>query len=829
MGMFADRLRQVLRRLGRAKMFTAITLITLAVGVGANTVIFSVVEGVLLKPLAYPDSERLIGIWHTAPGIGIPDLNTAPFLYFIDREQNKTLEDTGAYTGDSVTVTGAGDPQHVNALDVTSSVLPILRVLPAMGRDFTEADNAPGAPPTAMISYAYWQQKFGSSNDVIGKMISADGLPRQIVGVLPRDFHFLDREDDSLLLPMGWDRSKTKLGQFSFDGIARLKPGVTLEQANADMARLLPIAIRSFPPPEGFSVKLFDQAKIAPNLKTLKKVVVGDVGKTLWVLMGSIGMVMLIACANVANLLLVRVEGRRQELAVRAALGAGLKGIIGDLMFESLVLGVTGSLFGLALAYGALRLLVALAPTGLPRIHEIGIDVPVLLFTLGLALLSSLLIGFIPVIKYAGKSFMTGLNAGLREGSRGQSQSKNQHVTRSALVVFQVALALVLLICSGLMIRTFHALTLVRPGFDAPDSLQTFHLFIPDTQITDKEMARVLHVEQEIQDKLAGLPGVTSVAFGSGVPMDGHQSNDPVSAQDRASHDGELTSIRRFKFVAPGYFAAVGTPLIAGRDYTWTDSYQKLPVTIVSENLARELWHDPRNALGKRIRVTTTEDWREIIGVVGDVHDDGVSEKAPSMVYWPAMMGQFEGDKERVQRGVTYAIRTPRAGSAAFMREVQAAVWSTNGNLPLSDVHTLGYFYTKSMARTSFTLVMLSVAGTMALLLGVVGIYGVISYTVSQRTREIGIRMALGAQRQAITAMFVRGGLVLTAIGVGFGLVAALVAMRLMSSLLFNVSPVDPLTYGVITVGIVLVAYIACYLPSRRASAVDPMDALRAE
>ena len=252
-------------------------------------------------------------------------------------------------------------------------------------------------------------------------------------------------------------------------------------------------------------------------------------------------------------------------------------------------------------------------------------------------------------------------------------------------------------------------------------------------------------------------------------------------------------------------------------------------MTIVSENLARELWHDPRKALGKRIRVTNTEGWREIIGVVGDVHDDGVSEKSPATVYWPILMGPFEGQKERVQRSVTYTIRTPRAGSAAFMKEVQAAVWSTNANLPLSEVHTLGYLYTKSMARTSFTLVMLSVAGAMALLLGVVGIYGVISYTVSQRTREIGIRMALGAQRRAITSMFVRGGLVLTAIGVGFGLVSAFVAMRLMSSLLFNVSPVDPLTYGVITVAIVAVAYVACYLPSRRASSVDPVDALRAE
>jgi predicted permease len=340
---------------------------------------------------------------------------------------------------------------------------------------------------------------------------------------------------------------------------------------------------------------------------------------------------------------------------------------------------------------------------------------------------------------------------------------------------------------------------------------------------------RLLHMEQEIQDKIAAIPGVTSAAIGTRVPMDGGASYDVLYAQDRAYAEGELPPIRRFKFIAPGYFSTLGTPLIAGRDFRWTDLYGTLPVAIISENFAREYWHDPATALGKRIRVSSKDDWREIVGVAADVHDDGVSKAAPSTVYWPLLMARFESDETNTERYFTVLIRSQRAGSESFMKEVQQAVWSTDSDLPLADVHTLGYYYNRSMARTSFTLVMLSVASGMALLLGVVGIYGVISYSVSQRTREIGIRMALGAQRESITGMFLGHGLLLTGIGVAFGLAASFAAMRLMSSLLFDVSPVDPVTYGTITVAIVVIASLASYLPSRRAATVEPVNALRAE
>lgn len=825
MAQFSDQLKQVARRLARAPLFTAITLITLAVGVGANTVVFSVVESVLLKPLNYPHPEQLIGIWHRAPGIGLDSLNIAPFLYFIDREQSTTLVDIGVYNFNSLSVTGAGEPEHVRGLDVSDGTLPLLGVKPELGRLFSRRDDLPNAPKTVLISDGYWRQKFGGSNSAVGRSITVDGETREIIGVLPRGFHFLDQDDAAVIEPMQIDRSKTKLGNFGMQALARMKPGVTMAQVNADLTRLIPVSVRSFPAPEGFNPAILEKAQLQPTLRTLKQDVIGDVGNVLWVVMGSIIMVLLVACANVANLLLVRVEGRRQELAVRAALGAGRGRITSGLLFESLVLGLAGSAIGLVLAFGALRLLIAIAPTGLPRLREIGIDLPVLLFTLGLALFVSLVIGLIPVIKYAG----AGLHTGLREGGRTLSQSRERHRARKSLVVLQVSLALVLLICSGLMIRTFRALTPVSPGFTDPDSLQTFRLYIPESQVPDTQRERVVRTEQAILDKLAAIPGVSSVAITTAIPMDGNNRFDPVFAQDRTYRDNELPPIRRFKFVSPGFLKTMGTPLVAGRDLTWNETYQKRPVAIISESMAREYWHDAASALGKRIRVANTDDWREVIGVAGDIHDDGVSKPASVSVYWPIWMDNFEGNKETVRRDAGYVIRASQAGSAAFMKQVQAQVWSVNGNLPLADATTMGELYTKSMARTSFTLVMLCVAGSMALLLGIVGIYGVISYAVSQRTREIGIRMALGAQREALTAMFVRQGLLLTGIGIVFGVAAAFATMRLMSSLLFNVSTMDPWTYATAIASIVAISWIACYVPSRRAAAVDPTNALRAE
>jgi predicted permease len=811
----------VLRSLVRSPLFTAVALLTLAVGIGANTAIFSVVNGILLKPLPYPHPEELVAVWLAAPGLNIKDLNLGPADYFIFREQDRTFQDIGLYMGSTVNITGSGVPEQASGLMVTDGLLPVLGATPLLGRSFTPADDQPGSPDTVILTSGYWQRKFGGDRSIVGKTITVDGTPHQVLGVLRQDFGF-GGTNVALLLPIKFDRGKTFLLPFNYDAIARLRPGVTLAEANADVGRMLPIALRSFPPPPGYSLKMFEDARMVPNLRTLKQHVVGEVSKLLWVLMGGIGFVLLIACANVANLLLVRAQGRQQELAIRAALGATPWRIAAELLLENLVLALLGGVLGLALAYAALRVLVAMAPADLPRLEEIGIDGPTLLFSLAASLVSSLLFGSIPVLKYASKHVGTGL----RQGGRSMSEGRERHRSRNMLVVVQVALAVILLISSGLMIRTFHALTTVDPGFVAPAQLQTFRVNIPDTDIKDPE--QVVRIQQEILRKIEVLPGASSVGLSMSVPMDGNGWEDTLFVKDRKYSPGELP-IHRFRFVAPGFFKTLGTSLVAGRDFTWSDIYSKVPLAIISEKLARETWHDPSLALGKQIRANEKDDWREVVGVVRDVHDDGVDKEAPSSVYWPILAAHFTGTELDVRRYVTYSVRSPRAGSESFMSEVRRAVWSVDPNLPLADVHTLDYFYRTSMARTSFTLMMLAIAGSMALLLGIVGLYGVIAYSVSQRRREIGIRSALGAQKRELTGLFVRQAMLLTAGGVTCGLVGALALTHLMSSLLFGIKPTDPATFAVVSIGLLSTAAVSSYLPARRAATVNPLEALRAE
>ncbi len=818
-------LQYVFRRLGRAPLFSAIALITLALGIGANTAIFSVINGVLLKPLPYPRAQELAGVWHLAPGVaGISgNINCSPTMYFTYREENHTFQDFGLWSNDGANVTGVGDPEQVQALDVTYGTLQALGVQPVLGRWFSQADDTPGTPETVMLTYGYWQRRFGGNPAVVGRSLDVNSRPRTVIGVMPRDFRFLNSKMD-LILPEQFDRSKIFLGNFSYQGIARLKPGVTLEQANADVARMIPIWLRAWPPAPGFSRTLFENAHFAPKVQPLKQEVVGDIGATLWVLMGTIGLVLLIACANVANLLLVRAESRQQELAIRAALGAGWGRIAREMLLESVTLGVLGGGLGLALAYAALRILVAKGPSTLPRLGEIGIDPLVLGFTLVVSLLAGLLFGLIPAIKYAGPH----VALSLRGGGRTMSQGRERHRARNTLVVVQVGLALVLLIGSGLMIRTFQALRNVPPGFTHPEQVQLLHISIPDSQVKDPE--RVMRMENDMIDKLAAIPGVSGAAFASGAPIERiNNENDLLYAKDKNYSPGQIPPIRPYRYISPGFLKVDGTPLIAGRDFTWTDVYEKRRVTMVSENLAREMWGSPAAALGKQVRSGLNDPWREVVGVVSNVYDAGVDQKAPSIAYWPPMMDQFDLDKLHVTRFGVLAVRTNRAGTESFLTQARQAIWSVDGSLPVFLVRTLQDVYNGSLARTSFTLVLLAIAGAMALLLGVVGIYGVIAYAVTQRTREIGIRMALGAEPARLQRMFVRQGLLLAAVGAALGLVAAVALTRLMSTLLFKTAALDPLTYAAVSAVLILAAALASYFPSRRATAVDPVEALRIE
>jgi predicted permease len=539
--------------------------------------------------------------------------------------------------------------------------------------------------------------------------------------------------------------------------------------------------------------------------------------------MGTISMVLLIACANVANLLLVRTQSRQQELAVRASLGASRRRIAGGLFVESIMLGLAGGAVGIGLAYAALRLLLRIGPANLPRLNELAIDLPTLGFSFCASLFSGVSFSLMPMLKGAGSKIATVV----RGSGRTSSQSKERHRASAVLVVAQVALALILLISSGLMIRTFQALRNVNPGFTKPESIQIFRLSLPFSRFP--QMEQVVRTEVAIRDKLAEIPGVTEVAFSNTVPLDGRLSWDPVSVEDKVYPAGE-TPTRTFRFVSPGFFAAMGTKLIAGRDITWTEFHNHRPVALVSENMARELWGTADAALGKRIHEPGPKPtWREIVGVIEDVRNTGSQFKAPSIAYFPAVMENGYGNPLYVQPFVAYTIRTDRAGTPSFLAEARAAVWSVNSNLPVFLVSTMKDLYDQSLAPTSFTLVMLAIAATMALLLGIVGIYGVMSYAVSQRTREMGIRLALGARPGQLKRMFVGNGLILAGTGVVIGLVAAAGLTRLMKSLLFGISTLDPAIYIAMPVVLVAAAILASYLPARRASRIDPSEALRLE
>ena len=815
-------LKHVLRRLLRLPMFTALTVVTLGLGIGANSAIFSVIDGVLLKPLPYRQAGELLAVNHAAPGVNLPNAGIAAFLYYTYRDEARSFQDIGMWNMETTSVTGLAEPEEIISLDVTDGVLPILGIQPALGRLFTKTDDSPDGGKTVILTHGYWRAKFGGEPSAIGRTLVLDGRPHEIIGVLPETFRFLDRRP-AIVLPLQLDRSKTFLGQFNFRGIARLKPGVTISEASADVGRLIPVALTRYPAFPGFNAKMFEEARLAPLVQPLKQSVTGDLGTVLWLLMGMVGMVLLIACANVANLLLVRVEGRQHELSIRAALGAGRGQIARELMLESVTLGVLGGVVGLGLAFAALKLLVAIAPANLPRMDQIAIDGSVLLFTLLVSILAGALFGAIPVLKYAGPRVGTAL----RSEGRALTHSRERHRARSTLVVVQVALALVLLIGSGLMIRTFQALKQVKPGFDRPDQVQTLRISIPSTLVRDPVAA--VRMEQSILDRIAAIAGVRAAGLTTVVPLDNDRWQDPVFAEDHTYTDTQIPRLRTFKFISPGLLATMGNTLVAGRDFTWTDLYDKRPVAMVSENLARELWQEPSAAIGKRIRESLKAPWREVVGVVGDERDDGLDQKAPTIVLWPIMMENFTSEPTFVRRSLAYIVRSDRTGSRELVNEISRAVWSVNPNLPVADVRTLQEVYDKSLARTSFTLVMLAIAGGMALLLGVAGIYGVIAYSVSQRTREIGIRLALGARNEEVTGMFVRHGARLAALGIVCGVAVALALTRLMSSMLFDVSPIDPLTYGGVSLGLAAAAVLAAYVPARRATMVDPVEALRAE
>jgi putative ABC transport system permease protein len=795
--------RQAARVFSKQPAFAAAVVLTLALGIGATTAIFSVVYGVLLKPLPFHEPERLVSLQQIAPhGAGA---NHGPGTYLTYRENYQVFEGIGAWDPTEVSITGGGDPERVQGLLVSASTLPLLRVQPILGRAFSAEDDTPGGPPRVILTHGYWQRRFGGAENVVGQQLIIDGRPTEVIGVLPASFKFL-RTRPAIVLPLPLDVNAPRGISFGFQALARMKPGVTLAQANADVARMI-----SLLPPT------FARLELRPNVRPLAADVIRNIGQILWILLAAVGVVLLIACGNVANLFLVRAEGRHQELAVRAALGASRGRIARALLSESVVLALAGGLLGVLLAQAAIGLLRTIAPAELPRVDDIGVDWMVLLFTVSVSVLSGALCGALAVIRF-GKPSITAL----KEGGRSASDAPGRHRTRDALVVGQIALALTLLIVSGLMIRTFLAMRQVDPGFTRPEDVQTFVLAIPASLISDPQQAA--RTFAGVAEQLARLPGVTSVGLSSSITMDGEDNGNYAAIEEFPDPEGTMVKLRRFKSIGPGYFETMGNRLVAGRSITWNDVYEQRPVVIISEPLAREYWGEPAKAIGKRVRGSSSRfPWREIIGVSGNERDDGLTQPPTPIVYWPMLSESYRW------RTMAYAVRSTRVGAPGFVRELEQAVWSVNPNLPLATVQTLEEIQVSSMTQTSFALVMLGIAASVALLIGMVGIYGVVAYVAAQRTREIGIRMALGAQIGDVQKMFLRHGLWLTTIGIAIGIGIALMLTRVMSAFLFGVGPMDPTTYAAVSAVLAGMTLVATYLPAHRASRVDPVVALRAE
>jgi putative ABC transport system permease protein len=804
--------RHAARRLVCTPMFTLATLVTLALGIGANVAIFSIVNTVLLQPLPFHDADRLVGLWQTAPGVDVENLNASLADYLTYREESRTLADVALWNRNAATVTGINQPERVDTLSATHRLLPLLGVHPAIGRPFAERDDQEGSPDVVMLGYRYWQRQFGGDRNVVGRLITVDGTRREIIGVLPKGFWFMDAPHD-LVLPVRFNRTNVRLAGYNYRAIGRLRPGVDLAGVNADVARMIRVAFSKFPPPQGMTLGMMEDARLGPKVRPLVDDLVGDLGKSLWVVTATIGIVLLIACANVANLLLVRTEGRAQELAVRAAIGATRGRLARDVLAESLLLGLVGGAVGLGLAALALRAAPSLAPARLPRLDLIGVDAATIVFTLVISIAAGFLFGTLPVLKWSAVR----LNDALKAGGRGGSAGRDRNVARNTLMVVQVALAVVLLIGSGLMLRTYQSMRRVQPGFTDPATLQTLRLTIPRDVAADDAALRVAH--QAMLERLAALPGVEATGVIDALPMGGDDSNDPIFASDRTYAPDTIPPLRRFVRVAPGAFRVMGTRVAAGREFEWPDIHGDRPVVLISENFAREYWGSAAAAIGKQIRDNPGDPWSEVIGVVADIRQDGVDRPAPSTVYW----------RLRDSRSVTYMLRSPRAGTGSFAAEIRSAVAAQSPATPITQLRSMQEVYEESMARTTLTLTLLGISGAMALLLAVVGIYALISYTVSQRTREIGIRMAIGAQQGSVQRMFVGYGLTWSGVGAAAGLVAAVPLSRLMSALLFEVKPLDPLTYAAVGAGLLGAAAVASYLPARRVTRIQPIEALRAE
>lgn len=811
--------RSAVRNLVNRPSFTVPALATLGLAIGAAIIAFTVVAGVLLQPLPYSNPAALVDVVHEAPAAGLDEIGGSPAVYFTYREHNESFTAIGLWDSDDspATVTGGGEPESVTTLEVTHEILPILGTAPFVGRAFNPADDVPGAAPTAILSNRYWQRRFGGA-DVLGRTLTVNGVAREVIGVLPPAFRFFEYDAD-VLYPMQPQRAGAEFGSFDSRAIARLRDGVTLEQANADVRRMIPILEAEFPSPR----PSFTSATFAPKLRSLKDSVVRNLDDTLWILFGTTGILLLAACSSVVNLVLLRNESRRHEVAIRTALGATAARIGSAIALEGVLLALAAGLVGLAIAAIVLPLVLDESAEVLPGVMAVGIDVRVALFALALAVLAGVALAVAPAFRL----LQPGVALPLQRGAGSIGEGPHRHRVRHALVVTQVALAVLLLIGSGLMWRTFAALRDVPPGFSEPDTIQTFQVTLPPAGNAAVDGETTVRAHQAIAERLRAVNGVDSVAlagFEDGLPLDGDGRGAAVEIDQRPRPPG-TAPVRQLQLVSPGFFETLGTPLIAGRTFEWTDAFENRPVALISENMAIEEWGSPAAALGKRIRVIPPAPWMEVVGVVQSVQHDGLDRPPPGSVAVPLQTAGVL----RAPPAATFVVRSGRVGTPGFVRELQQAVWGVQPAVSLLNMRTLGDLYRRALARTSLTLKLLGTLASIAVLLGVIGVYGSISYAVAERRREIGICRALGATDAALRRRFVLQALLLAGSGAAAGVAAAAALAQALRSQLFGVSALDPATYGVVAAVLITAAGLASYAPARRAAAVDPMEVLRAD
>jgi len=814
-------IRQAARRLVRTPLFTATAALTLALAIGANASLFTVVHRVVLNPLPYPESERLIALDYGFPSRNIPSgiTSMAWQLYFQFADHARALEGVAVYSSSPMTLTGRGEPRQIVVTQATPSLASVLRVSPAIGRWFTEAEGVSGATSVAVLSHGLWVRQFGGDRGIVGRSITLDGEPAEIIGVMPAAFSFPDTRSEVWTAAQSTRATASFL--FNLTGIARLRTGATVQTARTEITALIQDLSRRVP----------NQGGMASTAVPLQEAILGRIAGTLWILLASAGLVLLVACANVANLFLVRSETRQREVAVRRALGAGRRNIARYFFSESVLLAVFGGAMGVALAWGGVQLLVAYGPATLPRLNEVRIDGVVLAFSIALSLLSAATFGLIPLMRLAPVATT------LQEQGRGQTATRGSHRARQLLMGAQVALALILLIASGLMLRSFQKLRAIDPGFD-PSSTLTFTIGLPQSKYPSRQVATDVHVR--ILDRLSAIPGVAGASTSTCLPLAGVCWGNGLIVEGELFDPKRVRPFVAFRAVAGGYTDIMRMPLLRGRSLTRADVDRREPNIVVNKAIA-DAYFPGQDAIGRRVRASVppnstlpTPPWWTIVGVVANTPTMSLAEAAPiGLVFQPmSIAGGPDIPREALMgpdvTGMAYVVRSA-VPTSSLVGAVRRAIDEVDPNLAIAQVRMLQDVVDRSSDQTSFTMVLLAIAATVALLLGAIGIYGVISYIVAQRTGEIGVRLAMGAEPRTVARMILRQGGLVTLLGIVTGLIAAFAGSQLIRSLLFGVSPRDPIVFTVTTVTLLVVALLACWVPARRAARLSPLQALRTE